>query len=58
MPCHKPAIDQLLRLPEVFEAMRLCFCEAWRNPSSAYKFGSKLKGMIESETMRKGSLHG
>jgi len=22
-------------LPELFEAMRLCFCEAWGNPSSA-----------------------
>jgi cysteine desulfurase len=31
-------------LPEVFEAMRPCFCEEWRNPSSANKFGSRLKG--------------
>jgi cysteine desulfurase len=29
-------------LPEVFEAMRPYFCEEWGNPSSAYKFGSKL----------------
>ena len=35
-------------LPEVFEAMRPYFCEQWGNPSSAYKFGSKLKGMIET----------
>jgi len=35
-------------LPEVFEAMRPYFCEAWGNPSSAYKFGSKLKGVIET----------
>jgi cysteine desulfurase len=34
-------------LPEVFEAMRPYFCEEWGNPSSAYKFGSKLKGVIE-----------
>ena len=33
-------------LPEVFEAMRPYFCEEWGNPSSAYKFGSKLKGVI------------
>jgi hypothetical protein len=26
-------------LPEVFEAMRPYFCEAWRNPSSTYKLG-------------------
>jgi len=31
-------------LPEVFEAMRPYFCQEWRNPSSAYKAGSKLKG--------------
>ena len=35
-------------LPEVFEAMRPYFCEEWGNPSSAYKFGSKLKGVIET----------
>ena len=33
-------------LPEVFEAMRPYFCEEWGNPSSAYKFGSKLKGVL------------
>jgi cysteine desulfurase len=27
-------------LPEVFEAMRPCFCEEWCNPSGAYTFGS------------------
>jgi cysteine desulfurase len=31
-------------LPDFFEAMRPYFCEEWGNPSSAYKFGSKLKG--------------
>ena len=35
-------------LPEVFEAMRPYFCEAWGNPSSTYKFGSKLKAVIET----------
>jgi cysteine desulfurase len=35
-------------LPEVFEAMRPYFCEEWGNPSSAYKFGSKLKGVMET----------
>src|SRR5206468_158913 len=34
--------------PEVFEAMRPYFTEQWGNPSSAYKFGSKLKGVIEA----------
>jgi len=35
-------------LPEVFEEMRPHFCEEWGNPSSAYKFGSKIKGVIET----------
>jgi len=35
-------------LPEVFEAMRPYFCEDWGNPSSSYKFGSKLKAVIET----------
>ena len=35
-------------LPEVFEAMRPYFCEEWGNPSSAYKFGSKIKGAIKT----------
>jgi len=33
-------------LPEVFEAMRPYFCDEWGNPSSAYRFGSKLKTVI------------
>lgn len=33
-------------LPEVFEAMRPYFCDEWGNPSSAYRFGSKLKASI------------
>lgn len=35
-------------LPEVFEAMRPYFCDEWGNPSSAYRFGSKLKTLIRS----------
>ena len=35
-------------LPEVFEAMRPYFCEEWGNPSSSYRFGSKLKSVIET----------
>ena len=35
-------------LPEVFEAMRPYFCEEWGNPSSAYKFGLKIKSVIET----------
>ena len=35
-------------LPEVFEAMRPYFTEHWGNPSSTYKFGAKLKTVIET----------
>lgn len=35
-------------LPEVLEAMIPYFTSEWGNPSSAYKFGSKLKGVIET----------
>jgi cysteine desulfurase len=35
-------------LPEVFEAMRPYFTEQWGNPSSSYKFGAKLKTVIET----------
>jgi cysteine desulfurase len=34
--------------PEVLEAMMPYFTSEWGNPSSAYKFGSKLKGVIET----------
>jgi cysteine desulfurase len=34
-------------LPEVFEAMRPYFCEHWGNPSSSYRFGAQLKGVLE-----------
>jgi cysteine desulfurase len=35
-------------LPEVFEAMRPYFCEEWGNPSSTYRFGSKMKSVVEN----------
>jgi cysteine desulfurase len=35
-------------LPEVFEAMTPYLTSEWGNPSSTYKFGSKLKGVIET----------
>ena len=35
-------------LPEVIEAMMPYFTDEWGNPSSAYKFGSKLKTVIET----------
>jgi cysteine desulfurase len=35
-------------LPEVLEAMLPYFKADWGNPSSSYKFGSKLKTVIET----------
>jgi cysteine desulfurase len=35
-------------LPEVLEAMMPYLTSEWGNPSSAYKFGSKLKAVIET----------
>lgn len=35
-------------LPEVLEAMMPYFTTEWGNPSSSYKFGSKLKAVIET----------
>jgi len=35
-------------LPEVLDAMMPYLTTEWGNPSSAYKFGSKLKGVIET----------
>jgi cysteine desulfurase len=45
-------------LPEVFEAMRSYFCEEWGNLSSAYKFGSKLKDVIETARAQVAELIG
>ncbi|HOC58116.1 MAG TPA: aminotransferase class V-fold PLP-dependent enzyme [Verrucomicrobiota bacterium] len=44
--------------PEVLEAMRPYFCEEWGNPSSAYRFGSKLKGVIETARAQVAELIG
>jgi cysteine desulfurase len=35
-------------LSEVLEAMMPYLTSEWGNPSSTYKFGSKLKGVIET----------
>lgn len=35
-------------LPQVLEAMMPYFMTDWGNPSSSYKFGSKLKTVIET----------
>ncbi|HQL80540.1 MAG TPA: aminotransferase class V-fold PLP-dependent enzyme, partial [Verrucomicrobiota bacterium] len=42
----------------VLEAMRPYFCEEWGNPSSAYRFGSKLKGVIETARAQVAELIG
>ena len=34
--------------PEVLEAMMPYLTSDWGNPSSAYKFGAKLKGVVET----------
>lgn len=34
--------------PEVLEAMMPYLTSEWGNPSSSYKFGSKLKGVVEA----------
>jgi cysteine desulfurase len=33
--------------PDVREAMLPCFNDDWGNPSSSYRFGSKLKAVLE-----------
>ncbi|HAV63659.1 MAG TPA: cysteine desulfurase NifS, partial [Verrucomicrobiales bacterium] len=35
-------------LPEVLEAMQPFLGERWGNPSSSYRFGAELKGVIET----------
>ena len=45
-------------LPEVLEAMMPYFTSEWGNPSSAYKFGSKLKGVIETARAQVAELIG
>ena len=38
--------------PEVFEAILPYFREDWGNPSSSYRFGSKLKAAIAAVVQR------
>jgi cysteine desulfurase len=45
-------------LPEVLEAMLPYFKAEWGNPSSSYKFGSKLKTVIETAREQVASLIG
>lgn len=45
-------------LPEVLEAMMPYLTSEWGNPSSSYKFGSKLKSMIETSRAQVGELIG
>ncbi len=45
-------------LPEVREAMLPYFGDEWGNPSSSYRFGSKLKGVIEAARGEVASLLG
>jgi cysteine desulfurase len=44
--------------PEVREAMLPYLAEEWGNPSSSYRFGSKLKGVIESARAQVAALIG
>jgi cysteine desulfurase len=39
--------------PEVKDAMRPFFDDLWGNPSSAYRFGSKLKTAISSRPVHR-----
>jgi cysteine desulfurase len=45
-------------LPEVLEAMRPYLTSEWGNPSSSYKFGSKLKTVIETARAQVAELIG
>jgi len=45
-------------LPEVLEAMMPYFTSEWGNPSSTYKFGSKLKAVIETARAQVAELIG
>lgn len=44
--------------PEVLEAMMPYLTTEWGNPSSSYKFGSKLKGVIETARAQVAELLG
>jgi len=43
--------------PEVLEAMMPYLTNEWGNPSSTYKFGSKLKGIIETARAQAAELN-
>jgi len=45
-------------LPEVFDAMAPYLTSEWGNPSSTYKFGSKLKAVIETARVHVAELIG
>ncbi len=45
-------------LPEVLEAMLPYFTQEWGNPSSTYRFGAKLKGVIETARAQVAELIG
>jgi len=45
-------------LPEVLEAMMPYLTSEWGNPSSTYKFGSKLKTVIEAARAQVADLVG
>jgi|GEM_PF-5878693 len=45
-------------LPEVLEAMLPYFTQEWGNPSSTYRFGVKLKGVIETARAQVAGLSG
>jgi cysteine desulfurase len=45
-------------LPEVLEAMMPYLTTQWGNPSSSYKFGSKLKSVIETARAQVAELIG
>ena len=45
-------------LPEVMEAMLPYFTQDWGNPSSTYRFGAKLKGVLETARAQVAELIG
>ena len=45
-------------LPEVLEAMLPYFTDQWGNPSSTYRFGAKLKGVLETARAQVAELIG
>ncbi len=45
-------------LPQVFEAMKPFLTELWGNPSSSYRFGSEMKGAIETARSQVAELIG